>query len=172
MHVFSRHQFLDEFGWARCGADGDPRIGPEAQSELRLVPRIAPGTGAQLIASEKGVLWTAKSISFFRRVERHQGSIRPRHPAFRWFIGGPVPRRADRKQPAFALTHDVASIGGGAGDEPTAAMAGLDLRPDPFREAPGLAPASARKNEPDAPVARGWKLLRPCPEFPGVCERR
>src|SRR4029453_19361317 len=51
-------------------------------------------------------------------------------------------------------------------------MAGLDLRPDPFREAPGLAPASARKYEPDTPVARGWKLLGPCPKFPGVCERR
>ena len=106
------------------------------------------------------VLRPSQAVRFVGRVERGDGTGRPRDASLRRLVDGAGVRRADGQDARLALNHDVASIGGGRGNESQPlALLRLDFPADPLGSGAGLAESTAREDQPDEPLPAGRTLL-------------
>ena len=143
--------------------DDDARIAAQAQTQHQHVPGLGIAPRGQLVAPGGIVLRAAQAFGLVGREAGGDGAVGPSEAALRGLVERPEIGRRDGEEPALALDHDIARIGGGGRDQGDAARAPLlHQHPHPFGAAARLAEAAAGEQQPDAPV---------CPSG-GSCEGR
>ena len=86
-------ELAKQFDRPRRGADHLPRMLPQPQPKLQIVPRLFDiAESCQFVDPGRPKLWTTQSVRFFRRKQRSLATVRPNQPALRRFVGRPVPR--------------------------------------------------------------------------------
>ena len=168
-----RQQVFQHADIARSRGHADPRVLPQPQGELQLVPRLFGLLPlGQLIHPGRVKLRPAQPLWVMRRMHRRHGPIGPDQPlARRLPIRSPVRGRA-RQYPAVAKDHHLAHLLDGLSHQRHTATAPriqgprpFDLRAHPFRPRARLARTAPAHDHPGPPVAVRGELMRHGPEL-------
>lgn len=147
----------------------NPRVPPEAQPELQLVPGVFVPPRRDLIGTCAVVLLAAETIWLLGGVKVALGAVWPDEPQLRRLVDRREPGRGDREDAALSLDEDVADIARRGADQrlPSVALRanGIDR---PLAQGARLAEPAACEEQPCPPVPGGRELLGPGPERPIV----
>ena len=145
-----------------------------AEAELEHVPGFGVAPGGQLVAPGRMELGPAEAVGFVGGEGRGDDAVGPGEASLGRLVGGALVGVANGEDAAVALDHDVASIGGGRGDEGNAAdVVGFATwartHSAPVRVLPQPRPARTSQTSQSPPWGKlggaGPRQSRPTPGF-------
>ena len=176
--ILSLQQHAQQRDRLRRRADQHPRgiakRTRQPQGKLHHVPNsLCVGAGRHLIKPAAVEVRAAKPLRFLGAKQMRHRAVRPDDAPGGRLVGRTIVRWRRRQDAARTLDLDLAQRVGSRADDPEIAPpAAFDLGTAPLGGRPRLARSSPTHQQPGTPIASRGHLVRPCPERPGVFQRR